>query len=141
MTNQRKVPSGYRIDADKKKWLQENGGITPLIDRALEEAGCFGVRAKSRLVCQMLMENKEALILSAIRHSTGQSDDIVNVKHRCDLMIQANGRELFSFDGKPMIQFYPPESRSVTEGFSTRVVFEQDYKLLYDPMDIGGIRP
>jgi hypothetical protein len=41
MTNQRKVPSGYRIDADKKKWLQENGGITPLIDRALEEAGYF----------------------------------------------------------------------------------------------------
>lgn len=41
MTKQRKVPSGYRIDAEKKKWLQENGGITPLIDRALGEAGYF----------------------------------------------------------------------------------------------------
>ena len=53
MTKQRKVPSGYRIDADKKKWLQENGGITPMIDRALGEAGYFeGLKVedpKSRL--------------------------------------------------------------------------------------------
>lgn len=59
MTNQRKVPSGYRIDADKKKWLQDNGGITTLVDRALEEAGYF--QAHTRMDAEILEANRIAI--------------------------------------------------------------------------------
>ncbi len=137
---QRKVPSGYRIDADKKKWLQENGGITPLIDRALGEAGLF--KEQSAIVHRQMIESKEALILAAITHAMGNDDwDKTEAYGRCGMFTQPNGHDIFSFDDEPMIRFYPFESRVETIGLRTMMAFSQNYRLLYEPVDIGDIKP
>lgn len=142
MTKQRKVPSGYRIDADKKKWLQENGGITKCIDAALEGDGYF--QEQRQLLAKAHIKQKDAIVREAINHAMGRDDWLVEALiDRAEFRVQASsGREWFSFDGKDMIVFEPPESETRVDGdLQQHLAFSQSYRLLYEPVDIGDIKP
>jgi hypothetical protein len=141
MTKQRKVPSGYRMDADKKRWLQDNGGITPLIDRALGEAGYF--ERIMRMEMKFHIQQRDHIIFDAISHALGRSDwELYDVMGRGNLRTQKDtGREWFSFDGVDLIQFEPPEFSQTVELGATTAHIQQSYRLLYNPADIGGVKP
>lgn len=56
-----------------------------------------------------ILQQKEKIIFKAITHVLGDGWVIEDTNGRCTMEYHYNEREVFLFDGIPMVEFYPPE--------------------------------
>ena len=70
------------------------------------------------------------LIKEAITKEIGEGWTLEDVKLRGIIGKMPDGSQVFSFDGKPLLQFYDIEVEMKYKGFNTYIVGTQQYKQL-----------
>lgn len=71
---------------------------------------------------------KESLFIEAIKTVVNNTEDIVAIAKECNLQRQKNGEEIFYFQNKPLLKFFPVEY----ERCGTKVWATQKYEKLYE---------
>ena len=84
--------------------------------------------AYTKMVAKALVKNKDDLLFSLI---PGAADavlfDYEQIKRRGALTMFPDGRQVFSWDGKPLVEFYQIESAIDGNG---RITMTQPYRML-----------
>ena len=80
-----------------------------------------------------VVKKNEDMIREAISHALDTEDwTVKEVLDRCRMIIPAKKNvEVFTFDGEPMICFYPVVFEDVSDGQSYQLKASQNFKVLY----------
>lgn len=78
-----------------------------------------------------LMAQKEEQIKAAIDFMIGESWTIDDIVGRGEFHLYPDKTEVFTFDGRELIRFYPAETEIEQKGHSTFLKGKQRYELLY----------
>lgn len=78
-----------------------------------------------------IVTQKEELIKEAINFMIGSQWTIKDITGRGEILYYPDKTEVFVFDGKSLIRFYPCESETERRGESMFLRWTQNYELLY----------
>lgn len=82
-------------------------------------------------LCEEMMDKRDDLIRLAINRQIGTDWVLADIPERGLFRYEPDGSEVFSFDGVDLIQFFPMQSETVTDGASIKLVASRKYRELY----------
>lgn len=95
------------------------------------------VQAAAQQISRSLLQQKEELIREAINHVIGREWHFDEIIDRCRHMIKGSGKEVYFFDGVPVLEFGRPSFSVVEENQSKRVFAKVNCKKLYCADEAG----